>query len=49
MRARAADNRCVDPLGRADLRARVDAARERITAPGGRGTMGFALVLLRRS
>ena len=33
----------------ADLRARVDAARDRITAPGGRGTMGFALVLLRRS
>jgi cyclopropane fatty-acyl-phospholipid synthase-like methyltransferase len=32
-----------------DLRARVDAARDRITAPGGRGTMGFALVLLRRS
>jgi SAM-dependent methyltransferase len=31
-----------------DLRARVDAARDRIAAPGGRGTMGFALVLLRR-
>jgi cyclopropane fatty-acyl-phospholipid synthase-like methyltransferase len=33
----------------ADLRDRVDAARDRIAAPGGRGTMGFALVLLRRS
>jgi cyclopropane fatty-acyl-phospholipid synthase-like methyltransferase len=32
-----------------DLRAWVDAARDRITVPGGRGTMGFALVLLRRS
>ena len=32
-----------------DLRAWVGAARDRITAPGGRGTMGFALVLLRRS
>jgi cyclopropane fatty-acyl-phospholipid synthase-like methyltransferase len=32
-----------------DLRDRVDAARDRITAPGGRGTMGFALVLLRGS
>ena len=32
----------------ADLRARVNASRDRITAPGGRGTMGFALVLLRR-
>jgi len=31
-----------------DLRAWVGAARDRITAPGGRGTMGFALVLLRR-
>jgi cyclopropane fatty-acyl-phospholipid synthase-like methyltransferase len=31
-----------------DLRAWVDAHRDRITAPGGRGTMGFALVLLRR-
>ena len=31
-----------------DLRAWVGAARERILAPGGRGTMGFALVLLRR-
>jgi cyclopropane fatty-acyl-phospholipid synthase-like methyltransferase len=33
----------------ADLRAWVGAARDRITAPGGRGTMGFAVVLLRRS
>jgi cyclopropane fatty-acyl-phospholipid synthase-like methyltransferase len=32
-----------------ELRAWVGAARDRITAPGGRGTMGFALVLLRRS
>jgi cyclopropane fatty-acyl-phospholipid synthase-like methyltransferase len=32
-----------------DLRAWVDRARDRITAPGGRGTMGFALVLLRRA
>jgi cyclopropane fatty-acyl-phospholipid synthase-like methyltransferase len=32
----------------ADLRAWVGRARDRITAPGGRGTMGFALVLLRR-
>jgi SAM-dependent methyltransferase len=32
----------------ADLRARVAAARDRITAPGGRGTMGFALLLLPR-
>jgi cyclopropane fatty-acyl-phospholipid synthase-like methyltransferase len=32
-----------------DLRAWVGAARDRITAPGGRGTMGFALVLLRRA
>ena len=31
-----------------DLRAWVARARDRITAPGGRGTMGFALVLLRR-
>jgi cyclopropane fatty-acyl-phospholipid synthase-like methyltransferase len=31
-----------------DLRAWVDAHRDRVTAPGGRGTMGFALVLLRR-
>jgi len=31
-----------------DLRAWIDAARDRVTAPGGRGTMGFALVLLRR-
>jgi cyclopropane fatty-acyl-phospholipid synthase-like methyltransferase len=31
-----------------DLRAWVGRARDRITAPGGRGTMGFALVLLRR-
>jgi cyclopropane fatty-acyl-phospholipid synthase-like methyltransferase len=31
-----------------DLRAWVGAARERILAPGGRGTMGFALVLMRR-
>jgi cyclopropane fatty-acyl-phospholipid synthase-like methyltransferase len=31
-----------------DVRAWVGAARDRITAPGGRGTMGFALVLLRR-
>jgi cyclopropane fatty-acyl-phospholipid synthase-like methyltransferase len=32
-----------------DLRVRVDAMRDRITAPGGRGAMGFALVLLRRA
>jgi cyclopropane fatty-acyl-phospholipid synthase-like methyltransferase len=31
-----------------DLRAWVGRARDRIIAPGGRGTMGFALVLLRR-
>jgi cyclopropane fatty-acyl-phospholipid synthase-like methyltransferase len=31
-----------------DLRAWVDTHRDRVTAPGGRGTMGFALVLLRR-
>jgi SAM-dependent methyltransferase len=32
----------------ADLREWNDASRERILGPGGRGTMGFALVLLRR-
>jgi cyclopropane fatty-acyl-phospholipid synthase-like methyltransferase len=32
-----------------DLRAWVGTARDRIMAPGGRGTMGFALVLLRRA
>ena len=32
-----------------DLRAWVGRARDRILAPGGRGTMGFALVLMRRS
>jgi cyclopropane fatty-acyl-phospholipid synthase-like methyltransferase len=31
-----------------DLRAWVGAARDRIMAPGGRGTIGFALVLLHR-
>jgi SAM-dependent methyltransferase len=31
-----------------DLRAWNDASRDRILVPGGRGTMGFALVLLRR-
>jgi cyclopropane fatty-acyl-phospholipid synthase-like methyltransferase len=31
------------------LREHVDAARDRVLGPGGRGTMGFALVLLRRA
>jgi cyclopropane fatty-acyl-phospholipid synthase-like methyltransferase len=30
------------------LRERVDVARDRVLGPGGRGTMGFALLLLRR-
>jgi hypothetical protein len=32
----------------ANLRAWNDASRDRILGPGGRGTMGFALVRLRR-
>ena len=32
-----------------DLRAWNQASRDRILGPGGRGTMGFALVLLRKS
>lgn len=36
-----------DP-GTPDVLAWVDAARERLLAPGGRDTIGFALVLLRR-
>jgi hypothetical protein len=36
-----------DPAA-ADVLAWVDAARERLLAPGGRETIGFGLVLLRR-
>ena len=33
----------------ADVRAWVDRARERLLAPGGRDTIGFALIVLRRA